>query len=116
MITIEGLREFGADADTALKRCLGNEAFYLKQINKVLEDDSFDMLKSSVESNDLDAAFEMAHALKGVWGNLGLIPLFEPVAEMTEHLRNKADKDYSDYVDLIDNRINTLRKMKEDES
>ena len=60
---------------------------------------------------DLDAAFEAAHALKGVLGNLGLTPLYEPVAEMTECLRSKTDKDYSAYIDVIEDRVNALNNM-----
>ncbi len=111
MITIEGLREFGADVDGALRRCMNNEGFYLKQIDKVLTGASFDKLKEEVANADLDAAFETAHALKGVWGNLGLTPLYEPVAEMTEQLRNKTDRDYSVYIDVIEIQINALNNM-----
>ena len=116
MITIDGLKEFGADADTALKRCMNNEDFYLKQVNKALKDTSFERLKECIGANDLDGAFEMAHALKGVWANLGLTPLCEPVAEMTEHLRKKTDRDYSGYIDMMDIQLGALRNMQENES
>ena len=32
MITIESLREFGADVDTGVKRCAGKENFYLMKL------------------------------------------------------------------------------------
>ncbi|MBR1909304.1 MAG: Hpt domain-containing protein [Lachnospiraceae bacterium] len=111
MISIDGLRDFGADADSALKRCMNNEEFYLKQVNKVLTGNSYDKIKEAVVNADLDAAFEAAHALKGVLGNLGLTPLYEPVAEMTECLRSKTDKDYSAYIDVIEDRVNALNNM-----
>lgn len=111
MITIDGLREFGADADSALKRCMNNEDFYLKQVNKAVMDSSFEKLKEAVDEGDIDAAFETAHALKGVWGNLGLTPIYEPVAGMTEDLRKKMERDYSADIDAIAIRIQELKKM-----
>lgn len=111
MITIDGLKEFGADTDSAVKRCVNNEDFYLKQVNKALADTSFEKLKDAIDSKDLDTAFEVAHALKGVWGNLGLTPVFDPVAEMTEHLRQREDMDYSSYMEAIADRFQELKKM-----
>ncbi len=111
MITIEGLKEFGADVDIALARCMNNEEFYMKQVNKVLADTSFEKLKEAVGNGDMDTAFELSHGLKGVWGNLGLTPLYDPVAEMTEHLRNKADRDYSTYIDVLSIQMDALNNM-----
>ena len=44
---------------------------------------------------DLDAAFEVAHALKGMYGNISLTPIYKPLSEMTELLRSRTDTDYS---------------------
>ena len=48
----------------------------------------------SLEKKDMDAAFEEAHALKGVLGNLSLSPLFDTISEITELLRSKTETDY----------------------
>jgi len=87
MITIDKLKAFGADTEDALERCMGNETLYLKLIGKCLEDPSFEALDSAVSCGDLAGAFELAHSLKGVLGNLSLTPLYAPVSEMTEILR-----------------------------
>ena len=34
-------------------------------------------------------AFEIAHSLKGVYGNLSLTPLYEPMCELTELLKRQ---------------------------
>ena len=47
-----------------------------------------------MEEGNLDDAFEHAHALKGVVGNLALTPLYETVSEITENLRAKVQTDY----------------------
>ena len=101
MITIEALKQFGADTGDGLSRCMGNEAFYFKLIGKVVDDDNFAVLERAISEKDLDTAFEAAHSLKGVLGNLALTPIYTPVYEITELLREKRDIDYSPYLNTI---------------
>ena len=101
MLTIETLKQFGVDTSDGLSRCLGNEDFYFKLIRKVLEDKNFDVLEKAIESKDLDSAFDAAHSLKGVLGNLAIKPIYDPVNEMTELLRARSDIDYSPYLEII---------------
>lgn len=111
MLTIDGLREFGADVDEGLKRCVNNEEFYLRMVEKAMDDPTVEELFSSIEGKDLDTAFEKAHALKGVWGNLALKPLYDPVAEMVELLRSGKDVDYSGFVELIREKKSELESL-----
>ena len=101
MLTIDKLQEFGADTEKGLNICMGNEGFYLKLVNMAIVDDGFSRLENAFDNKDLDAAFEAAHSLKGVLGNLSLTPLYNPVAEMTELLRRKEDADYEQYLSVI---------------
>jgi HPt (histidine-containing phosphotransfer) domain-containing protein len=101
MLTIDALKQFGADTDDGLSRCMGNEAFYFKLIGKVVDDKNFKALEDAVAAKDLAAAFDAAHSLKGVLGNLALTPVYEPVYEITELLRAKSDIDYSPYLKAI---------------
>ena len=103
MITLDVLKEFGANIEEGLARCMNNEEFYLKMVNLGMSDERFETMKEVLENKDLEAAFEMAHALKGVLGNLALTPIFTPVSEMTELLRARTDTDY----------MELYRKMKE---
>ncbi len=95
MLTLEKLRQFGANVDEGLMRCMNNEAFYLKLVEKVTADTRLAMLEKQLSEKDLDAAFETAHALKGMHANLALEPIAEPIGEMTELLRVRTDTDYS---------------------
>ncbi|MBQ5337556.1 MAG: Hpt domain-containing protein [Oscillospiraceae bacterium] len=95
MMTIDSLRAFGADVDAGLTRCLNKEDFYLMLVNKAREDQKLTELAQQLGDRNLDAAFETAHALKGMYANLSLTPLTEPVSEMTELLRKRTDTDYS---------------------
>lgn len=94
MLTIGTLNEFGVNTKEGLTRCMNNEKFYFKMIGMGLKSDQFEKLGAALENNQLDEAFEAAHALKGVLGNLALTPIYNPLAEMTELLRASKAADY----------------------
>ena len=109
MITLEQLRAWGADVDEALPRCLNNEAFYLRLVGKSVREPAFDRLREAVEAGDLAKAFDQAHALKGVTGNLALTPIDRPIREMTECLRGRTDMDYRPLLsEILDQRAALL--------
>lgn len=94
MLTIETLNELGVNTKEGLTRCMNNEKFYFKMLKMGLGSDQFEKLGAALEGGNLDDAFEAAHALKGVLGNLALTPIYTPLAEMTELLRAKKSEDY----------------------
>ena len=102
MISIEELKNNGADVETGLSRCLGKEDLYFKLVNMGLGDAKFEEMGDALNSNDLQKAFELCHALKGVIGNLSLTPLYEALSALTEKLRNREEADYSSlYSDIL---------------
>jgi len=114
MLTIDTLNGFGANTAEGLARCLNREDFYFRLVRMAAADAGFETLKNALDERDLDRAFETAHALKGVLGNLALTPLFEPIAEMTEHLRSREDIDYTEWMIPITHRIASLRALCDD--
>ena len=112
--TIQKVRAWGANIDEAMPRCLNNETFYLRLVMKALENDNYDRLSSAVAAGDKKAAFEAAHAIKGMMGNLGLTPLYELSSEMTELLRAGKDADYADYLAGILRQRETLLALCDD--
>ena len=101
MITIDKLKEFGANTDEGLGRCYGNEALYLRLVNMIPAEANFDVLRDAADKNDLDKAFEAAHALKGVLGNLSLTPMFEKCSQITELLSARTEMDYAPLIDEL---------------
>ena len=95
MLNIDVLKEFGANTNEGISRCMGKEDFYLMLVGKVINDKRLTALESQLKEKDLTAAFETAHALKGMYANLSLDPLTRPVSEMTELLRSRTDTDYT---------------------
>ena len=114
MLSIESLREYGANVSDGLNRCLNNESFYLTMVRKAAASLDPAGLKAAVESGDLAGAFDLCHNMKGVTGNLSLTPLYLPVCEMTELLRSHTGCDYSPYIARIEEQVSRLRALCED--
>lgn len=91
MLTVEKLKAFGANTAEGVARCVNNEAFYLRMVSKAMSDANYGKLEAAIHVGAKAPAFEAAHALKGVLGNLSLTPILEPVMEITELLRSRAD-------------------------
>ena len=115
MLTIEKLKNYGADVNEGLGRCLNREDFYIRMINMSLSDANFGRLEAAIDAGDEDAAFEAAHALKGVLGNLSLTPLFKPASELTEELRAKTGSDYQAYFEKIREAKEELERLAAEE-
>ena len=56
-------------------------------------------------------AFEAAHSLKGVLGNLSLTPLYDKVCKMTELLRAEEKTDYAPLLAEINGLREELRAL-----
>ncbi len=94
MLTIQRLQEYGINTKEGLARCMNMEKFYFRMLGMGLKNDSFDKLEKFLADGNYDDAFEQAHALKGVVGNLAITPIFGPLSDITEALRAKKDMDY----------------------
>lgn len=111
MITVERLKEFGANVDEGLSRCLNDENFYLTLVGSVLADNQIPQLETAVARGDLDNAFEVAHALKGVYANLSLTPLYDVIVEITELLRARQAIDYTPLIEKLNTQYNALSSL-----
>ncbi|MBO6147268.1 MAG: Hpt domain-containing protein [Lachnospiraceae bacterium] len=111
MLTLDKLKEYGADTEDALARCMGKEDFYLMLVGKAVEDSNFKSLRDAIETKDYDGAFSAAHALKGIVSNLSLTPLSKPVIEITELLRSRTDTDYTELLADIDEQKSRLEEL-----
>lgn len=83
----ESFEAYGADYQTTMGRFMGNEKMYLRILDMLFEDENLNKLGYALESEDMTGAFEAAHTLKGVVGNLGLTPLYEALCAIVEPLR-----------------------------
>ena len=77
----------GADYQEAVGR-LRSERLIQKFALKFLDDGSYNLLVTSMESGDWGEAFRAAHTIKGVSQNLSFTQLGKSSSELTESLRN----------------------------
>ncbi len=98
---LDDLRTLGVNVDEGIDRCLGNEAFYLQMLDRALDDPKFEKLGKAISNPDLDEAFELAHALKGVAANLSLTALHNSLSVITDKLRDRTQMDYTDMYESV---------------
>ena len=84
-----------------MARFLDDEELLIECINDTLDDMGFQQLNDGIEGKDAKAAFEAAHSLKGICGNVGLTPLFEIISPLVEILR----RDSLDNVEIYFNKL-----------
>ena len=105
MTVKECYEAMGADYDDVMGRLRKDERVQ-KFLLKVLDDKSFALLCSSLESRDMAEAFRAAHTMKGVSQNLSLMRLYHAANEMSELLRDR--QDYGADIEPV------LEKVRED--
>lgn len=111
---IEDVALLGADTDDGLARCMGNSALYermLKKLPKVVEEAP---VMPYVKSEDFDTAMSNAHTLKGVVGNLSLMPLYNNYTEIVELFRGgkpeKAAELLSETLEIQQRFVDCIKK------
>lgn len=77
--TKKQLIDAGIDVNKGILRLMGRTDKYLSLLKKFLQDDSFAKLKDAFAREDCAAAYNAAHALKGISANLALELLNERV-------------------------------------
>lgn len=85
------LKDAECDVEGALARFLDDEDLYVQFYSELLSDEAFANLGNALEEGRLYDAFEFAHTLKGIIGNMGLTPMFELVCDIVEPLRINTD-------------------------
>ncbi|MEG1547612.1 MAG: Hpt domain-containing protein [Clostridia bacterium] len=100
---LEKLKEYGADVDGAMERFLGDETLYKTCFMIFLDDAAFQQLGDALLAMDYKKAFESAHTLKGVAGNMGLTPIYKLICNIADALRKNEYSALQDcYAEIID--------------
>ena len=66
------------------------EPFYEKMLRKLPENTAIVRLRGAFDAQDVNAAFEAAHELKGLYATLGLTPAYELCCAIVEVLRPRS--------------------------
>ena len=79
------LRE--TDIPGAMRRFYGDEALYISCLDGFLYDPTLADLNTAVRNQAWDDAFTAAHALKGLAGNMGFVPLMHATGQLVVLIR-----------------------------
>ena len=88
MSLLEELAALGADLEDALARFMDNSALYEKMLKKLPPMLEQVPVLEYIESGDMDTALSNAHTIKGVVGNLSLVPLHDAYTEIVDLFRD----------------------------
>jgi len=81
----------GIDYEEGVSRFMGHAELYEKFLGKFPSDPGYPALEAAMAAKDLPAAFQAAHTLKGVSGNLSLTALYRALLPFVDALRGEGD-------------------------
>lgn len=84
---IHALERCETDIDGVRRRFGGNDALYERCLGKFIFDPTMAELENALNIEAWDEAFTAAHAMKGLAGNMGFIPLFHATADLVVQIR-----------------------------
>ena len=84
---IEYLAKRGIRYVEVMDRFGGNEGLYRRLATRFLDDPHMGLLEEALDAGDAEAAYNEAHSLKGVAGNLSFAALYLAVSEVSGALR-----------------------------
>ncbi|MEG1621723.1 MAG: Hpt domain-containing protein [Oscillospiraceae bacterium] len=110
---LKKLNDYGADVEGAMGRFLDDVDLYKTCFKTLVEDEAFVKLGEELKAENYEQAFEYAHTLKGVIGNMGITPLYRVICSIVETLRkNELDGLQGYYADAVE-QLNQLKAMQE---
>lgn len=75
------------DLAGAKERFMGNEGLFKKFLLRFPQENRYGELEKQIEENNAEGAFQVAHTMKGVVGNLSLVAVGDVLNPIVEVLR-----------------------------
>jgi hypothetical protein len=94
MVTIDELKAFGANTEEGIRKCGNKESLYLRLVSDIPYNESFKKLEDAFHAKDFDMAYAACNHLRNEVGNLSLTPLYAPLMEIENLLRNNKGGGY----------------------
>lgn len=105
------------DMNEGLQRVLNNKQLYIRLLKKFAAETNLTALNDAINVNDLSAAREKAHTIKGIAANLSLKKLFLAVQELETKVKEGiADQEMMKSIQNIFNEtITHIQKVVEED-
>lgn len=100
----------GVDWESGVKRLMGNEQLYRKLLSKFVSGygDTGERVREALKAGDRQKAHAELHTLKGVAGNLSLIPLADYVLAAEQAVKHDDVSHEGELLDAMDRELDTL--------
>jgi len=114
MALINDMELLGADINEGLQRLGGKVSFYERMLMKLPATVEKSPVLPFIEEGNIPQAISNAHALKGVYGNLSLTPLYKAYTQIVNDLRagnpDSARKLYLEILPVQEQFMECIRK------
>ena len=104
---MEKYRAAGGDVEGVMERFMSDEELLKMCLSQFVQEDEFGQLRENILNKEYKKAFDSAHALKGITGNLGLTDLYEKLCILVEDLRGEK-------YDCLQEQLAEILALKED--
>lgn len=105
----ETLKNIGCDVEGALGRFMNDDELFIECLQLFMNDNNFEKLEQAIARKNYTEAFEAAHSIKGVSGNLGLLKLFNATSSLVECFRKEVFKNTDEYYSEFKKQLNITK-------
>lgn len=98
----------GIDISDGIKRFDGNIQLYEKFLYGFLIDPNYKLMMEAVDQGDTSSAFQAAHALKGIAGNLSLTELYKNIVPLVDLFRSNTMENASELLLPVKNSYSSI--------
>lgn len=89
------------DVTGAVERLCGSEELYESCLSAFRSDSTMKELNEAIAASSWDEAFTAAHAMKGMAGNMGFVPLMHSVGQLIVLIRGGRLKEISESLEMV---------------
>lgn len=98
--------------ESGIKRFVGSKELFLQCLKKFTQDNNYNKLVESINNKTYKEAFEYAHTLKGLCGNLSLELLYNSCCNIVEDLRHNEYQNLNNLLSDLSLKYNkTLKEI-----
>ncbi|MEF9839737.1 MAG: Hpt domain-containing protein [Lachnospiraceae bacterium] len=110
---LKKLEEYGVNINEIMERFIDDVDLYKTCFVSFINDESFANLGKALEEKDYEKAFEFAHTLKGITGNMGFTPLYKILCHMVDALRQEQYTGLEDFYKEVMNQLCIIKELQE---
>lgn len=114
MKTLEEMQRDGIDINSAMERFLNNEEMYRSFLRRLPDENTYDNMLEAVRKKEVSYAFDEAHKLKGILGNLALTEAYNKLFDIVECLRRgelPEDSELSGFISVYEKWITYIKDV-----